>query len=56
MEFNRDGLYYTISTPVALLSAMVATLMGQPAQPWRPMQIPSLRRWIRRPLLQGVAL
>lgn len=57
MEFNRDGQYYTISTPVALLSVMLATLMGQPNQLWRPMPVPSLRHWMRRrPLKQGVAL
>jgi hypothetical protein len=67
MEFNRDGLYYTILTPVALRSGLVTFgLVGQPTPPWRPMQQRPMqqrpmqqrpmRHWLRRLLVPGVAL
>ncbi len=60
MEFNRDGLYYTILTPVALLSGLVTSdlvaLMGQLMPPWRPMQQRPMPHWMRQWLVQGVAL
>lgn len=60
MEFNRDGLYYTILTPVALLSGLVTSdlvaLMGQLMPPWRPMQQRLMPHWMRQWLVQGVAL